>query len=229
MSVILTAEKRENFGTAAARRIKKENKIPAIIYSKNSKNINLSLGVKEFEREYFKGIALSSVVELELEGKKIKVIAHKVEVDPVSDRPIHVDFFNCEDAKTIRAKPKLVFTNQDKSPGLKKGGFLHIVLRRVEVICEDEKSVLDKIEVDVSRLQVTQKIRASNLILPQGVKLAKKDDFLIASIIGRGKAEEEVPVAGAASPAAGAASPAAGAASPAKAADKKTEKKPEKK
>lgn len=227
MSVILTAEKRENFGTAAARRIKKENKIPAVIYSKSSKNINLSLGVKEFEREYFKGVALSSVVELELEGKKIKVIAHKIEVDPVSDRPIHVDFFNCEESKTIRAKPKLVFTNQDKSPGLKKGGFLHIVLRRIEVICEDEKSVLDKIEIDVSRLQVTQKIRASNLTLPQGVTLAKKDDFLIASIIGRGKAEEEVPVAGA-SAATGAAAPAAGAAT-AKAADKKTDKKPEKK
>jgi large subunit ribosomal protein L25 len=98
------------------------------------------------------------------------------------------------------------------------------VLRRVEVICADEKSIPHQIEIDASKLQVTHKVRAANLVLPQGVTLAKKGDFLIASIIGRGKAEEETPTAGAA-PAAGAAAPAAGAAAPAKAAEKKSDKK----
>jgi len=215
MSVVLKAEKREKLGTAAARRIKNLGRIPAVIYAQNN-SINLSVGVKEFEHEYFKGVALTTVFEIELDSKKIKAIAHKVELDPVSDRPVHIDFIDCANSKTIRAKPKLVFVNQDKSPGLKKGGFLHVVLRRVEVTCDSEKLIPNVIEIDASRLQVTHKVRASNLVLPEGVKLTNKKDFLIASIIGRGKAEEEKVAAPAA---------AAAAATPAKADEKKADKK----
>lgn len=236
MSVVLKAEKREKLGSSATRKIKREGRIPAVIYSANG-NVNLSLDVREFEHEYFKGIALTSVVELELGGKKLKVIAHKVELDPVSDRPVHVDFLTCEENKAVRAKPKLAFINQEKSPGLKKGGFLHIVLRKVEVLCESGKAIPEKIEVDVGTLHVGNKIRATNLVLPAGIKLSKKGNFLIASVIGRGKSEEETAAAAAptdaagATPAAGAAAPAAGAAAPAAgkagaAAGKTDEKKP---
>jgi large subunit ribosomal protein L25 len=227
MSVVLKAEKREQLGSLATKKIRKVGRLPAVIYSKNG-NINLSLDVKEFEHEYFKGVALTSVIELELAGKKTKVIAHKIEVDPVSDRPIHVDFLGCEENKGIRAKPKLVFINQEKSPGLKKGGFLHVVLRRLEVVCDNAKAIPEKIEIDVGALHVGNKIRANNLPLPNGVKIAQKGNFLIASIIGRGKSEEEEKAAAAAAtPAAGAAAaPAAGAAAaPAKAEEKKAEKK----
>jgi large subunit ribosomal protein L25 len=225
MSVVLKAEKRELFGSSATRKIKREGRIPAVIYAKDG-NINLSLSGEEFEHEYFKGIALTTVVELDLDGKKIKVIAHKVELDPVSDRPVHVDFLNCDNSKTIRAKPKLVFVNQEKSPGIKKGGFLHIVARKVEVLCDSEKSIPNAIEIDVGSMHVTHKVRANNLKLPAGVKLAKKGNFLIASITGRGKAEEENPAAGAATPAAGAAAaPAAGAAKAPAKDEKKSDKK----
>lgn len=223
MSVVLKAEKREKLGTSAARKIKREGRIPAVIYSEKG-NVNLSIDGREFENEYFKGIALTSIVELEIGGKKTKVIAHKVELDPVSDRPVHIDFLECEGSKAVRAKPKLVFTNLEKSPGLKKGGFLHVVLRRVEVACEGGKNLPEKIEVDTGSMQVGHKIRANNLVLPAGATLTKKSNFLIASIIGRGKAEEEnaAPAAGAAAaPAAGAAAPAAGAAAPAAKADDK--------
>lgn len=222
MSVVFKAEKREKLGSSATRRIKREGRIPAVIYSKNG-NVNLSLDTKEFETEYFKGIALTTLVELEIGGKKTKVIAHKIELDPVSDRPVHIDFLSCDEAG-VRAKPKLVFVNTDKSPGLKKGGFLHVVLRRVEVECENGKSIPNQIEIDAGTLQVGSKVRAANLKLPAGVKLAKKNNFLIASIIGRGKAEEETPAAAAAA-AGAAATPAAGAAAPAKAEEKKADKK----
>lgn len=227
MSLSLKAEKREKLGSSEARKLRKTNRIPAVIYSKNG-NINLTLDAKEFEQEYFKGNSLTSVVEIEFDGKKIKAIAHKIELDPVSDRPIHVDFFNREETKSLRAKPKLIFINQEKSPGLKKGGFLHVILRKIEVICESEKNIPEKIEVDVGAMQVGQKVRALNLKLSAGVKLAQKGDFLIASIIGRGKAEEEEKAAAVATdpaaPAAAGTTPAAGAAAPAAKAeaDKKT-------
>jgi large subunit ribosomal protein L25 len=224
MFVVLKAVKRENFGSSAAKKIRRKSQIPAIIYSKGG-NINLSLDSREFEHEYSKGIILTSVVELEFDDKKITVITHKVELDPVSDRPIHIDFLHCEDKKVIRARPQLVFTNQEKSPGLKKSGFLHIVLRRVEVICDNINAVPNKIEIDAGLLHIGYKIRANDLILPKGVKLAKKENFLIGSIIGRGKSEEEK--AAVTTTAEGTA--ATDAAPLNKAEEKKPEKKPEKK
>jgi large subunit ribosomal protein L25 len=190
MSIALKAHKREQIGTANARRIKNQGLIPAVIYHEKG-NINLCLDVKEFEHEYFKGTSLTSVIDLELDGKKYRVIPHKIELDVVSDRPIHVDFMTCDNEKKLRVKPKLVFTNQEKSPGIKKGGLLHIVARRVEVICNGEKSIPQTIEVDIGALHLGYKIRAHDLKLPADVKLKRKNNFLIGSIIGRGKSEEE--------------------------------------
>ena len=211
MSVVLKAEKRDLLGTSAARKMKREGSIPAVIYSEDG-NINLSLNTREFEREYSKGTILTSVIELDFNGKKTKVIAHKVDLDPVSDHPIHIDFLDCEKEKTIRAQPRIVFTNLDKSPGIKKGGFLHTVLRKTTVICENGAAIPERLEIDASTLHLGYKIRAERLSLPEGVKLAKKDNFLIASLIGRGKSEEDPAAAQAA----------AGAAPAAKAEDKKT-------
>ena len=217
MSISLKAEKREQLGSATAKKIRRAGQIPAVIYSKNG-NVNLTVPAKEFEQEYYKGILPTTVIELELGGKKVKVIAHKIELDPVSDHPIHIDFYSCEETKGIIAKPKLNFINQEKSPGLKKGGFLHIVLRRVEVACDSEKSVPAKIDVDAGALHIGSKVRANDLKLPAGVALTKKGNFLIGSIVGRGKSEEENPAAAAA---------AAGGAAPAAAAPKAEEKKAE--
>jgi len=211
----LKAEKREKLGSLEARRIKLAGKIPAVIYSKNG-NINISFDKREFEIEFSKGNIQTRVVEIEVAGKKIKAIAHKVDLDPVSDHPIHVDFLNCDETKAVKAKAKLNFINQDKSPGLKKGGFLHIVLRKVEIICQDAKNILEKIDVDVGSMQVGYKIRSNSLALPNGVTLARKDSFLIASIIGRGKAEDETPAAAAAAAGSAATPAAAGAATAAK-------------
>ena len=222
MSIVLKAEVREQTGSLASKKIKREGLIPAVIYSKE-KNINISLNSRDFENQFFKGVTLTSVIDLEIGSKKTRVIAHKIDLDPVSDRPVHVDFMLCENNKPIRAKPKINFSNQDKSPGLKKGGFLHIVARSLEVLCEGEKSIPQFIEADVSSLHVGSKFRADNLKLPNGVTLLKKGNFLIASIIGRGKSEEEKVVTTTTT-----ATPAAGSATPAKADDKKTEaKKPE--
>ncbi len=88
--------------------------------------------------------------------------------------------------------------NQDKSPGLKRGGFLNVTARKVAVVCENEKSVPAKIDVDVGSMQVGQKIRGNDLKLPAGVKLAKNGKFLVASITGRVSKTEENPAAAAA-------------------------------
>lgn len=207
----LKAEKREKLGSLEARRIKLAGKIPAVIYS-TSGNINISLDKKEFEQEFFKGDIQTRVIEIEVAGKKIKAITHIVEVDPVSDQPIHVELLNCDETKTFKAQPKIIFINKDKSPGLKKGGFLHINLRKVGVLCESADKIPATIEIDASSLQVGSKVRSQSLKLPAGVKLERNKNFLIASVLGRGKSEEDPAAVAAAAGAAGAAAPAAGAA-----------------
>jgi large subunit ribosomal protein L25 len=189
MSISFQAQTREQTGSAATKKIKRAGNIPAIIYSKDGKTVNISLSAHDFEREYFKGILTTSSIEISLEGKKIKAIAHKIDLDPVSDHPIHVDFFNCDETKGIIAKPKLTFVNKDKSPGIKKGGFLHVNLRRAEVSCA--KEIPNEIIIEAGSLHIGSKVRASDVILPEGVRFTKKGDFLIASITGRGKSDDK--------------------------------------
>ena len=107
MSIVLKAEVREQVGSLASKKIKRQGLIPAVIYSKE-KNINISLNSRDFENQFFKGVTLTSVIDLEIGNKKTRVIAHKIDLDPVSDRPVHIDFMLCENNKPIRAKLKKV-------------------------------------------------------------------------------------------------------------------------
>ncbi len=221
MSLQLKAEKREKLGSLSTKRLKKSGRIPAVIQSKNG-NVNISFDKREFEIEFSKGNLQTKLIEIEVDGKKFSAIANKIELDPVSDNPIHIDLLDCNSSKTLKAWPKINFINADKSIGLKKGGFLNIRKRKVAVFCENEKAIIETIDIDISSLQVGQKIRANQINLPKGLKFAEKDNFLVASITGRGKAEEETKAADATATAA--ATPAAGAAAKAdekKPADKK--------
>ena len=217
----LKANLRHTLGSPDSRRVRKAGQLPAVIRIKNGENLNITVDAKDFEHQYFKGNVLTSVVEIELDGKKITAIPHKVELDPVTDRPIHVDFIPFSKNDKVKVSAKLKFINQDKSSGLKRGGFLHIVLRKVAILC-DSNSIPEAIEVDVAALKVGSKIKSEDLKLPNSVELAKKTSFIIASIIGRGSKDDDAATAegaattpGAAAPAAGAKSPAAGAKSPA--------------
>lgn len=188
-SIKIKANIRENTGSIAAKKIKRANQIPAVIYS-NPSNINISLDSKELEHEYFKGDLQSTIISLDLDGKELKVVAHKIELDPVSDRPIHIDFFNCDKQKTIKIQSKIKFTGQDKSIGLKRGGFLNVRMRKVALEISADKEIPNFIEVDISSMKVGQKIRASDLNIPEYSKLNVKGTNLVASITGRASKED---------------------------------------
>ncbi len=211
----LKAVTRTNLGSADSRRVRKGGQVPAVIYNNGKENLNIAVDAKDFEHQYFKGNIFTTVVDLDLDGKKLQVIAKKVEVNPVTDKPEHIDFIQFSKDKSVKVKAKLNFINQDKSIGLKRGGFLHIVARKVEVLCAPG-AIVHSIDIDVAPLRVGHKIRSQDLHLPENVKLAGKDGFLIASIIGRGSKEDDK--ADAAAAAAEGAAPAAAKAPAAKAA-----------
>ena len=186
----LKAISRQTLGSADSRRARKEGNIPSVIHNKNGENQNILVNSREFEREYFKGNIQTTVVEIELDGKKISVIPHKIEIHPVTDRPIHIDFLPFAKGEKVKVKTKLKFTGRDKSPGIKRGGFLHIALRKIEVICNADQ-IPETIEIDISKLRVGAKIRSTDLNLPAGVALAEKNVLNIASILGRGAKSDE--------------------------------------
>lgn len=191
MQVSFQAEIREKLGTSEARRIKKQHKIPAVIYDPKAGNINITINRKEFETEYSKGNILASVVSLNYGGKETKAIVGEIEFHPVSDAPIHINFIPCEKDKEIVVQLKVLFENREKSPGIKKGGFLHVVARLVKVLCVNEQSIPKSITIDVGAMHIGHKIRSESISLPEGVRFLKRDNFLIGSIIGRGKSEDD--------------------------------------
>ena len=191
MSITINTKIRNEIGTSSAKKLKKQGLIPAVIYNKDG-NINLSIDAYQFLFEYKKGNSTTTVLNLKIDdNKNYRAIPYKIELDPVSDAPIHIDFMLCNPNQSIIAQAKINFTNTDKSPGLKRGGFLHVVARKATLICEGENNIPTNIEADVGSLYVGSKFRSSQLKIPAGCKLEKKSNFLIASIIGRGKSEED--------------------------------------
>ncbi|MFT7098717.1 MAG: large subunit ribosomal protein L25 [Rickettsiales bacterium] len=186
----LKANLRTKLGSSESRRIRKAGHLPGIIRDKNGENVNIVVDSKEFEYVYFKGNILTSTVEIELDGKKITAISDKIELDPVSDRPIHVDFVPFAKDEEIKVKTKVKFTGRERSPGIKRGGFLHIVSRKVDVLCKPS-DIPEFVEVDISALFVGAKIRSTHLIVPANVTLVNKKLFNVASILGRGAKSDE--------------------------------------
>jgi large subunit ribosomal protein L25 len=185
----LKADSREKLGSAESRRLRKSGNIPAIIYG-DGNNLNITVPTKEFEREYYKGDIYTTLITLDIAGKTQKVLVNKIDVDPVRDRPTHITFVAA--TKEVKAKVKVRFFNREKSPGIKKGGFLHIVTRKIELICPIEE-IPTEITFDLSSSKVGDKVRSTDLELPANISFAAKNEFNVGSILGRGSKEEEAP------------------------------------
>jgi len=150
-----------------------------------------------------------------------------VQYDPVTDRPLHVDFLRISSSTRVRVFVPVAFVNSEKSPGIKRGGTLNIVHHEIEVLCAPDK-IPSRFEVNLEGAQINDAIHLSAIRMPQGVQVTTHEkDFTIATIAvpSAVRSENESANAAAAAPAAGAAAPAAGAAAPAAAAAKKPEAK----
>lgn len=232
--VELEATARERAGKGAARQARREGKIPAVIYGDNQPPHTIAIEYNALWRQVLKGHFTSTVFELLIDGQKHRVIPRDLQVDPVKDQPIHVDFLRIGKDGLIRVAVPVRFVNEALSPGLKRGGVLNIVRHDVEVTCPYDR-IPQSFEIDLEGMQIGRSIHISSVKLPEGVEpVIKGRDFTIATIAGAVKQEEETPAAAAeAAPAAGAAAapakgapaaaPAAGAkaAAPAAAAKKK--------
>jgi len=191
----LKATARPRAGKGAARQARRAGKVPAVIYGDGQPPETIALDYSELWKQVLKGHFTSTVFEIDVEGKKNTVIPRDVQVDPVKDKPIHVDFLRIGKEGVIRVQVPVRFVNQGLSPGLKRGGVLNIVRHDIEVTCPYDR-IPPHFEVDLKGLEIGRSIHISAVMLPDGVTPTIKDrDFTIATISGRVKPEEEEAVA----------------------------------
>jgi large subunit ribosomal protein L25 len=210
----LKATARPRAGKGAARQARREGKVPAVIYGDGKPPQTIALDYTELWKQVLKGHFTSTVFEVIVGAEKSRVIPRDVQVDPVKDQPIHVDFLRIGKDGRIRVDVPVRFINEALSPGLKRGGVLNIVRHDIEVTCPYDK-IPAFFEIDLSGLEIGRSVHISAITLPEGVQPTIKDrDFTVATIAGAVKQEEEevAAAAAAATPEEGAAAaPAAGA------------------
>jgi large subunit ribosomal protein L25 len=178
----LSAEPRAHQGKGAAYQIRRKGSIPGVVYGGKGEPENVQIDERGFGKLYYTGTLMQTIVMLDLSGKKTRVIPREVQVDPVSERPIHVDFMRLEPGARIRIAIPTRFKGQENSPGIKLGGVLNIVQHEVDVYCSAD-NIPDFIEGDVEGLEIGDSLHISNITLPPGVKtVIQGRDFTIASI-----------------------------------------------
>jgi large subunit ribosomal protein L25 len=154
-----------------------------VIYGGNQDPVAIHVEEKELRRQLGTGHFFNSIVELTVGGETVRTLPKDVAFHPVSERPLHADFLRVSADRAVEVLVPVVFINEAKSPGLKKGGVLNIVRHELDLICEADK-IPDDIAVDVSGVDIGESIHISSVTLPAGSRSAITDrDFTIATIV----------------------------------------------
>ena len=178
----LKAIKRESTSTGSNNKLRSEGLIPAVLYGGKDANRNISIQIKEIKNLINSDTFLSKVLEIDIDGKKEKVIPRDVAYNVVSEEPIHIDFMRIVSGKKIILEIPVKFINHPDSPGLKRGGVLNIVRRKVELRCPAE-NIPDEITVDLAGTDIGTSIKISSVKLPDNVIPTITDrDFVVATV-----------------------------------------------
>jgi large subunit ribosomal protein L25 len=217
----LQAVARDRVGKGAARAVRREGRIPAVIYGAGQPAQPIALDHNQAKQLIFAGHFLTTIFEIEVGGQKTRVLPRDYQLDPVKDHPVHIDFLRITKDAMVTVEIPVHFLNQDISPGMKKGGVLNIVRHAVELTLPVDR-IPEALDVDLAEVDIGDSIHISAIKLPEGARPTIADrDFTVATIAAPTKIVEEVAAAGeVAAPAAEAGAKAA----PAKAAEKSDKK-----
>ncbi len=182
-TLTLPAEARDRVGKGASRSLRREGRVPAVVYGGNQAPLSVHVEEKELRRQLGTGHFFNSIVEIEVDGVTVRTLPKEVAFHPVNDRPLHADFLRLSADSKVHVEVPVVFVNEAASPGLKKGGVLNIVRHELELVCEPN-NIPDEISIDVTGLDIGASIHISHVTLPAGVASAITDrDFTIATIV----------------------------------------------
>lgn len=178
----LKAELRERVGKGSSRELRRNGRIPAVIYGDKQAPLSISLPVKEVTLKIHAGGFMTTVATIDVDGQKISVLPKDYQLDPVRDFTMHVDFLRVSGNSQVTVEIPVHFINEEKSPGIKVGGVLNVVRHEVEVHCPAD-AIPEFITADLSGLKIGDGIHISHVKLPAGVTPVITDrDFTIATI-----------------------------------------------
>ncbi|HLZ66084.1 MAG TPA: 50S ribosomal protein L25/general stress protein Ctc [Aliidongia sp.] len=181
--VILEAEARDRAGKGAARATRRAGRIPAVIYGDKKEPVMISLDPKEFGRQLHRAGFFSHLFDISIDGTKHRTLPRDVQLHPVTDEPLHVDFVRVSAHTKTHVNVPVHFENQAASPGLKRGGVLNIVRHDIELVVAAD-SIPERIDVDLTGLDIGDSVHISAIKLPAGALSAIGDrDFTVATIV----------------------------------------------
>jgi large subunit ribosomal protein L25 len=179
----LSAETRERAGKGASRMLRREGRVPAVVYGNNEDALSIHLEEKLLVKALSTGHFMNSVVMIDAGGAPVRTLPKDVQFHPVTDRPLHVDFLRISEHAKVHVAVPIHFTDEDKSKGLKRGGVLNTVRHELELIC-DAAEIPEEIEISLAGLDIGDSLHISAVTLPKGTESAITDrDFTIATIV----------------------------------------------
>jgi large subunit ribosomal protein L25 len=178
-TLTLSAETRDRAGKGASRALRREGRVPAVIYGNKEEPQGIHVSERELSKLLGTGHFFNSVVMINGE----RTLPKDVAFDPVSDRPLHVDFLRISEHATVTVEVPIVFVDEEEAPGLKRGGVLNIVRHELELVV-DAASIPDEVRISLKGLEVGDSLHISAVQLPEGAKSAITDrDFTIATVV----------------------------------------------
>ena len=195
--ISIQATARQRAGKGAARQARREGNVPAVIYGAGEPAEIIAINGNDLWKQFTKGQFTSTVFEIAVGSDKIRVIPRDVQLDPVKDHPIHVDFLRIGKDGVIRVNIPVRFVNHTLSPGLKRGGVLNIVRHDIEIFCPYDR-IPAAFEINLEGLEIGRSIHISSVEMPEGVRpVIANRDFTLATVAGSKKDDEEAAAAAA--------------------------------
>ena len=189
----LPAEARDRAGKGASRALRRDGRVPAVVYGEKKEALSIHVEEKLLTKMLHTGHFMNSVIMIDVGGKATRTLPKAVDFHPVSSRPINVDFLRIGEHAQVNVNVPVRFDNEEESPGLKRGGVLNIVVHDLALVC-DAAEIPNEIHIDLTGLEIGDTIHISEVKLPKGAKPANEDeDFTVATIVAPSamKAEEE--------------------------------------
>lgn len=181
----LKAETRERVGKGSSRELRRNGLIPAVIYGDKQPPLSIALSTKDVTMKIHAGGFMTTVAIIDVNGEKIRVLPKDYQLDPVRDFTMHVDFLRVSKDSQVSVQVPVHFENEEKSPGLKRGGALNIVRHEVELSVSAD-NIPEFLTVDLTGLNIGDTVHISDIKLPEGATPVITDrDFTVATIAGR--------------------------------------------
>ncbi|MDP3371660.1 MAG: 50S ribosomal protein L25/general stress protein Ctc [Candidatus Paracaedibacteraceae bacterium] len=187
LSHVLEAQERTASGTGSARAIRRANLVPAIVYGGKSEPLMVAINEKQLNLECNQTGFFSRILTLNVNGKEQQVLAKDIQLHPVTDVPLHVDFQRVDKNSRVHVNVPINFINEDRAPGVKRGGTLNIIAHKLEIICSPVE-IPEVLTIDLIKLDMGGSVTLDNVTLPANVKPANPArDHVIATLVGGAK------------------------------------------